>query len=92
MRPIGRPPGSRALRRNALTPKDNEIDLYAKRVGQIVRDARMERGISAIRLAQAIGAHPRTMYRLEAGDRSPLLETLIRIARALGIAPRELLP
>jgi len=89
---IGRPPGARTLRRSAISPRENEIDVYARRVGQIVRDARMERGISTATLGTAIGMHPRTLHRLESGARSPLLETLIRIARALGIAPRELLP
>jgi len=36
--------------------------------------------------------HPRTLFKLENGSRAPMLETLIRIARALDIAPRELLP
>lgn len=87
----GRPPGSRTLHGATRDADARETDLYLRRIGQIVRDARTERSVSAQSLARAIGAHPRTIHALERGG-SPLLTTLIRIARALELAPSELLP
>jgi transcriptional regulator with XRE-family HTH domain len=92
----GRPPGSRTLRGHARAPAHDEVTLYARRLGVIVREYREEVGVSSRNLSRAIGMHPEAIAQIERGgkrrSRGPYLETLFRIARALGISPRELMP
>lgn len=96
-----RPRGSRTLRRPAhiVTPRDEAVYLAA--TGRAVRFVREESGISVRAIAQMLGLNPSELHRLEAGSKprtgrsasqGPTLRTIIRIARALGVQPSELLP
>jgi transcriptional regulator with XRE-family HTH domain len=66
---------------------------YQYRLGQNIRDARLERDVSLKDLAAAIGSHASTVHRVENATRGDvLLTTVIRICVALGINPSEVMP
>jgi transcriptional regulator with XRE-family HTH domain len=48
--------------------------------------------LSREELAERIGAERRTVVRIELGITSPPLDRLLRIARALGVPPADLMP
>lgn len=53
---------------------------------------RLAAGLSQTDLAKKIKAHQPYVAALESGDRSPTLETIAKLAVALGVSPRELIP
>lgn len=58
--------------------------------GQRLRTAREKAGISRTRLAAAAGLDRSAMGLLERGARQPRLDTIVALARALGVDPAEL--
>jgi len=75
---------------------DAEVALYARRVARRIRDLRLERGINQGELARAAGigggaSEVGDVERVKRRKRGPSLYVLIRIARALGVDPSELL-
>lgn len=56
-----------------------------------LRRCRRNRGLSQQRLAFNCKLHRTEVSLLERGDRNPRLTTIVRLARALGVAPAELL-
>jgi transcriptional regulator with XRE-family HTH domain len=56
-----------------------------------LRRCRKNRGLSQQRLAFDCRLHRTEISLLERGDRNPRLTTIVRLARALGVAPGELL-
>lgn len=48
-------------------------------------------GLSQEALGDASGLHRTEVGLLERGQREPRLSTIVRLARALGVAPKELL-
>lgn len=56
-----------------------------------LRTAREERGLSQEALGFECGLHRTEISLLERGGRDPRLETIVRLARGLGIRPAELL-
>ena len=69
-----------------------QIDRFNKELGQRIRELRKERGACSIRLGKAIGKSPAQISRLETGVQGVRSSVLLRLARALGVEPRELLP
>ena len=63
----------------------------AQRIGQRVLRARQERRWTLRELADRTGIHPPNLSRLEAGTHVPSLETLERVAEALGLRVADLL-
>ena len=61
----------------------DEADIAAD-VGALVRAARIEAKMSQSALADAIGTHQPAIARLEGGANVPTVDTLVRVARALG--------
>jgi transcriptional regulator with XRE-family HTH domain len=57
----------------------------AKTFGQVVRQLRQERGLSVYALAQRTGLSDQAIHDLESADRQPSLDTLRRMAAALGV-------
>jgi transcriptional regulator with XRE-family HTH domain len=53
-------------------------------VGELVRDAREEAGLTQAALAEAITTKQSVVSRWEHGDDTPRLDTLVRILRACG--------
>ncbi len=68
-------------RRKALT----------KAFGRIIHDARLRAGLSQERLAFAAGVHPTYVSQLERGLKSPSLEVIAALAKALQQRPHTLL-
>ena len=62
----------------------------AQRIGERVRRAREARGWSLEKLATRAGMHRPNLHRLEAGRHLPSLETLERVADALGLGVANL--
>ncbi|MEX0775283.1 MAG: helix-turn-helix transcriptional regulator [Phycisphaeraceae bacterium] len=65
---------------------------FTKRFAENLRRLRQERGISQERLADAAGLHRTHISLIECDRRSVRLETLERLALALGVEPAELVP
>lgn len=57
-----------------------------------IKQLRIQKGIKQIDLASAVGIDDSSLRRIESGRTSPTLKTLIRIADALNVEVRELLP
>ena len=61
------------------------------KIGEIIKKLREESGITAKDLAQKIGLSASQMSRLESGQRRINSEVLTRIAKALNVAPSQLI-
>jgi transcriptional regulator with XRE-family HTH domain len=62
-----------------------------ERFARNMRAARTERGLSQEALAHAARLHRTEVSLLERGLREPRLGTIIRVARAMKVAPADLL-
>lgn len=60
-------------------------------VGSRIRARREELGLSQERLGEAAGLHRVTIVNIEAGESRPNVDTLVRLAHALGVQPGALL-
>lgn len=56
-----------------------------QQIGQQIRAARLERNLTQEAVALAIGMDRASYVRIEQGQASPLLDTLILIADAIGV-------
>ncbi len=59
--------------------------------GQRLREVRGNCGLSQNQLARRAKMRPSAIGRLERGARAPALETILRLARGLGVPPGTLL-
>jgi DNA-binding XRE family transcriptional regulator len=64
---------------------------FAVSIGRVARRIRKLRGLTLAIVAQRAGISPSLLSRLETGDVSASLETLIALADALGVRPALLL-
>ncbi len=71
-----------------VDPVAHQLTQVAKRI----RQARLSQGLSQVRLARQAGLSADAVVRLEKKDRSPNVETLFKLADALGVHASELLP
>ncbi len=62
-----------------------------KTVGERIRSLRKEKDIGAIELAMKAGLSRNMIWQVETGRSNPSLESLARIAAALGVTAAELL-
>jgi transcriptional regulator with XRE-family HTH domain len=62
----------------------------AVRLGARIKSLRKSRGLSQERLAEKSDITPKYLSRLEVGQQSPSIETLARLAEALGVELWEL--
>jgi transcriptional regulator with XRE-family HTH domain len=60
-------------------------------VGVRIRQARKDMGMQTKVLAGRVGVAPNSIYRIEAGDRTPSMALLEKIAHELGTEPADLL-
>ena len=65
---------------------------FARKVGIHIRQARLRAGLSQQDVAVRAKIQQRTVSLVESGKRSITLTTLERIATAIGVEPRDLLP
>jgi transcriptional regulator with XRE-family HTH domain len=63
-----------------------------KEFGSRVTKLRLKRGLSQEQLADITGLHRTQISLIERGRRSPRLDTIIRLAKALNINPAKLIP
>lgn len=76
----------------------NEPLVLIKQVGRLIRDERLRQDIPQSEIAAATGICEQTLVRIEQGstrrnhNRGMRLDTLVRIALALGVRPSELMP
>lgn len=59
-------------------------------VGRRIRALRRARGVTLAELARRIGTQHQNVLRLEGGAHEPLLGTLVKVARALGVRVADL--
>lgn len=64
---------------------------YLVLIGEAVKAARVQRGMSRKALAAAIGVSPTQIYRIESGRSGANVETLQKIAQTLGVPVSSLL-
>jgi DNA-binding XRE family transcriptional regulator len=89
---IGRPPGARDHYGKARRVDPRKLAAYHLAIGSRLRDRRLELDIAAAELAAATGSHPRTIYRIERGERNTKIGTFVKFALALSMSPSELMP
>jgi transcriptional regulator with XRE-family HTH domain len=68
------------------------VKRFAKQFGARVRATREAKGVSQEWLADAAHLHRTHISLIERGHRSVRLETVARLAMALGVQPAELMP
>jgi transcriptional regulator with XRE-family HTH domain len=64
------------------------MSTFAERLRQL----REQKELTRYRLAQLSGVSKEGVNKLERGDADPRLSTLVKLAAALGVSPRDLLP
>lgn len=79
------------LRESKKTVGKPNSSAVAQQVGRNVRRLRLERGVNLSDLASSAGISLAMLSRLEKGDVTPSLETLVALAEALGTSPALLL-
>jgi DNA-binding XRE family transcriptional regulator len=60
-------------------------------LGKRMRELRMQAGLTQAELARRTGIHRPNIARVEAGRHTPSLETVARIAQAIGVSPTRVL-
>lgn len=64
---------------------------YSK-YGEIIRKFRREQDLSQEKLAELAEVDPKTIIQIEGGKRNPTLKTLQKLANALKVSLRDLIP
>ena len=68
-----------------------DVDKFKKQVGLNIKVARIKAGMrSQADLAEAAGVSEAAIATYEAGTAAPLLETTMKLAKALGVTPNDL--
>ena len=62
------------------------------RYGDAIRRLRREQELSQEKLAELAGLDPKTIIQIEGGKRNPTLQTLQRIANALKVNLKDIIP
>ena len=73
----------------AKPPRDPRREVLRK-LGEKVRSIRHQRGLTQETLADSLGLSVAYVSLIERGGRNPPFTTVVGIARALGVSPREL--
>lgn len=68
------------------------MDDLQKQFGERLRAARQKKGLSQEKLAELAGVHRTFVSSTERGERNISLTNIVRLARALEIAPAKLMP
>ena len=75
----------------SVNASDSEIEQQVRRFGERLRMRRTQGGLSQLALAERAGVDLAAVSFLERAKRAPNLNTLVRVARAAGVAPGALL-
>ena len=62
----------------------------AKIIGQRIRNYRTQKGLSQEKLAELAGCHPTYIGQLERGEKNATLESVEKIASAMGVSLSQL--
>ncbi len=65
--------------------------LIARQIGAVLRDRRVELGMTQPELARRVGTHRPLVARFEKGIHVPSLDTLFAYAEALDLEPEEVI-
>lgn len=76
----------------ALIESNINVTLPLVRIGEIIRRLREARGLTQAVLARRAGLSRMHVIRIERDDISPTLDTVEKVAKALGVTVRTLLP
>lgn len=81
------------LQAATFAPSDEVVDIpiSGERLGQRLRQLRLEAGLTQAELAKRTGIHRPNIARVEAGRHTPSLETLARLAAAIGVPTTRVL-
>lgn len=74
------------------TSPQRNISPDMKKVGGLIREARLAAGLTQERLAEKAEIAPRVLQKIEAGHITILVTTLVRLRRAIGCAYEDVLP
>ncbi|MDB6112700.1 MAG: family transcriptional regulator [Pedosphaera sp.] len=67
------------------------IKKHRKVLGETIRSCRKASGMSQERFGEKADLHPKYVGELERGEKAATIDTLVKVAKALGIRPSELL-
>ena len=67
-------------------------DKNLKTFGRHLRDLRLRQAMTQEALAEKAGLHPTYIGGIERGERNLGLANILKLARALGVTPSELMP
>lgn len=73
------------------TGSDDWLLRERRRIGRCIRDARIDHSLTQEHVFLAASVNRSFYQQIEGGDANPSLETLLRIARAIGVNISELL-
>jgi DNA-binding XRE family transcriptional regulator len=74
-----------------MTAGQDDIAIDGERLGARLRELRLAAGLTQAELARRTGIHRPNIARVEAGRHTPSLETLARIANAIGVSTTRVL-
>jgi len=66
--------------------------IISKKVGKKIRIVRKQKNLTQEEVADVSGLHVSTLGRIERGESNPPLQTLNKIAQALKVKPKDILP
>lgn len=67
------------------------VTTVSKKIGKMVRNIRERKGITQEQLALNAGLNRAYIGYIERGERNPSTDTLVKIAKALKVSPKDLL-
>jgi DNA-binding XRE family transcriptional regulator len=76
---------------SGMTDGQGEIPVDGEKLGARLRELRLAAGLTQAELARRTGIHRPNIARVEAGRHTPSLETLSRIANAIGVSATHVL-
>lgn len=63
-----------------------------KSAGQIFKEARLKSRLTQAELGEKTGIHSNTIAKIERGEQEPSIETIKKLAKALGVKSSEIFP
>jgi len=62
------------------------------KIGKNIKKARKAKGLTQVEVAEKVGIHPNYFAKIERGEIQPVLDTLEKIFKVLGVKSSEILP
>lgn len=72
------------------TGNDMRNETFIKKLGEKIVQLRKEKGISQLELANRLDTHNNQIRRIEVGEGNPTINTLLDIAKELGVSVNDL--